>query len=172
SAGYAFFIPELQVSFSNNLPPSSSSFTAECYAITEALQLILNFASKNYLIASDSMSCSLQALNSNPFNSHLSPLILRIKSLIFILNQLNYNIQFLWVPSHTGIHGNEVADNLAKSSSSLIFLPFTQLPHSDFIPLIKQYTSNMWLSLWNDLPVDFASRYRNITPNIPKKNLV
>ncbi|KAF0756002.1 RNase H domain-containing protein, partial [Aphis craccivora] len=62
-----------------------------------------------------------------------------------------------------------VADNLAKSSFNLIFLPFTQLPHSDFIPLIKQYTSNMWLSLWNDLPADFASKYINITPNIHKK---
>jgi len=28
SAGYSFFIPELNISFSNNLPPSSSSFTA------------------------------------------------------------------------------------------------------------------------------------------------
>jgi hypothetical protein len=57
SAGYSFFIPELHISFSNNLPPSSSSFTAECYAIIEALSLISNLASNKYLIASDSMSC-------------------------------------------------------------------------------------------------------------------
>lgn len=114
------------------------------------------------------MSC-LQALNSNPFNSQLSPLILRIKSLIFTLNQINYNIHFLWVPSHTDIYGNEVADHLAKSSSNLIFPSSSQLPHSDFIPLIKQYSANMWICLWNNLPTGFASRYINITPNILKQ---
>jgi len=127
STGYAFYIPNLQLSFTNNLPPTSSSFTAECFV-------------------SDSMSC-LQALSSNPFNSHLSPLILRIKFLIFTLNQKNYNINLLWVPSHTGIHGNEVADHLAKSFSNLIFPSFSLLPHSDFTPLIKQHSTNTWLSL-------------------------
>jgi len=38
SAGHAFYIPELQVSFTSNLPPTSSSISAECYAITEALK--------------------------------------------------------------------------------------------------------------------------------------
>jgi hypothetical protein len=168
SARYTLNIPDLQLSFTSNLPPTSSSFTAECYVITEALKLIQNFPPKNYLIVSDSMSC-LQALNSNPFNSHLSPLILRIKFLIFTLNQKNYNISFLWVPSHTGIHGNEVADHLTKSSSNLIFPFFPLLPHSDFTPLLKQHSNNTWLSLWNNLPAEFASRYRNITPNILKK---
>ena len=167
SAGYAFYIPELHVSFTNNLPPSSSSFTAECYAIFEALTLILNFGPNNYLIASDSMSC-LQALNSNPFNSHLSPLILRIKSLIFTLNQLNYTIHFLWIPSHIGILGNEVADNLAKSTSNLVCPSLTQLPSSDFTLFIKRYISNLWSVYWNNLPANFASRYKYITPNILK----
>jgi len=65
----------LHVSFTNNLPPSSSSFSAECYAITEAL--ISNLAPNKYLIVSDSMSC-LQSLKSCPFNSKLSPLVFRI----------------------------------------------------------------------------------------------
>lgn len=46
SAGYAFYIPDLQLSFTSNLSPTSSSFTAECYAITEALKLIQNFTQK------------------------------------------------------------------------------------------------------------------------------
>jgi len=52
SAGYAFYILKLDISLTNNLPPSSSSFIVKCYAIIEALTLILNFASNNnYLIA-------------------------------------------------------------------------------------------------------------------------
>lgn len=57
SAGYSFYIPELHISFSNNLPSSSWSFTAECYALIEALSLISNLASNKYLMVSDSMSC-------------------------------------------------------------------------------------------------------------------
>jgi len=91
SAGYSFYIPVLHISFSNNLPPSSSSFTAECYAIIEALSLISNLDSNKYLIVSDSMSC-LQALISNPFDSHLSSLVLIIKSIILKLHLANYTI--------------------------------------------------------------------------------
>lgn len=128
SASYSFYIPEFHVSFSNNLPPSSSSFTAECYAILEALRFISNAAPNNYLIASDSMSC-LQSLTSNPFNSKLSPLVFQIKSYLYSLNQSNRLIQLLWVPGHVGIlYENEMADSLDKSSSNIILPPLANLP--------------------------------------------
>lgn len=47
SAGYVFYIPELHVSLTNNLSSSSSSFTAKCYAIIEALTLILTLPQTN-----------------------------------------------------------------------------------------------------------------------------
>ncbi|KAF0690957.1 RNase H domain-containing protein, partial [Aphis craccivora] len=99
-----FLQTEFHVSFSNNLLPSS--FTAECYAILEALRFISNAAPNNYLISSDSMSC-LQSLTSNPFNTKLSPL----------------------VPGHVGIlYGNAMADSLDKSSSNIILPPLATLP--------------------------------------------
>jgi ribonuclease HI len=119
SAGYEFYIPELHMSFTNNLPPSSSSFTAESYAIIEALTHISYLAPNNYFIASDSMSC-LITLKSNPFNSHLPPLMLRVKQITLLLHRLNYSFQFLWIPSHIGIYGNEIANSLIKSTSNLI----------------------------------------------------
>uniref|UniRef100_A0A2S2QL67 RNase H type-1 domain-containing protein n=1 Tax=Sipha flava TaxID=143950 RepID=A0A2S2QL67_9HEMI len=75
SAGYSFYIPELHISFTNNLPPSASSFTAECFAIVKTLTLISSFLPDKFLIATDSMSC-LQSFTSNPFNFQISPLIL------------------------------------------------------------------------------------------------
>jgi hypothetical protein len=117
----------------------------------------------------------LQALNFNPFNSHLFPLVLRIKSIVFSLYLLNYTINFIWILSHTGIHNNKFDDNLAKSTSNFIFPSLTQLPHSDFTPYVRRYTSNLWSAYWNNLPATFASRYRDITPhtlkNIWFKNL-
>jgi len=165
SAGYSFYIPELHISFSNNLPSSSSSFSAECYAILEALLFISDLAPNNYLIASDSMSC-LKSLISNPFNSKLSPLVFQIKSSIHILKQSNHHIQFLWIPSHIGIHGNETADGLAKTASNTILPPLAQLPWSDFSPLLRSRITSLWSNHWNNLPAHFASKYKNIVPNV------
>jgi len=117
-AGYSFYIPNLHISFTNNLPPSSSYFTAECFAIIEALNCISSFSNKKFLIASDlsdnvlTMPC-LQSLNFFSLNSHPSPLILSIKSIFFGLGQLDFNIQFLRVPSHVGISGNEILSKIS-----------------------------------------------------------
>ncbi|KAL4153575.1 hypothetical protein QTP88_001408 [Uroleucon formosanum] len=80
-----------------------------------------------FLIASVSMSC-LQSLNSYSLNSHPSPLIIRIKSILFSLGQLDFNMQFLWVPSHVGFRGNEYANSLAKSFSNFISPSFSPIP--------------------------------------------
>ncbi|KAL4143540.1 hypothetical protein QTP88_005859 [Uroleucon formosanum] len=168
SAGYSFFIPELHVSFSNNLPPSSSSFTAECCAILEALLFISNLAPNNYLIASDSMSC-LQSLISNPFNSKLSPIVFQIKSYLYYLNQSNRLIQLIWIPSHIGIYGNEIADGLAKATSNTILPSPAQIPWTDFSPLLRLHITCLWSNHWNNLPAYFASKYKTIVPTISNK---
>lgn len=121
SAGYAFYIPELHMSFTNNLPPSSSSFTAECHAILEALTFISYLAPTNYLIASDSISCLLP-LKSNSFNSHLSPLCFAFNKLpSYFTNQITSSSFCGSLATEIyGIYGNEIADSLAKSTSNLI----------------------------------------------------
>jgi len=77
SAGYAYHIPNLLLKSSGNLPTAVSSFTAECYAILEAIKATSSLPSGHFLIISDSQSC-LQALTNNPFLSKSSHLILRI----------------------------------------------------------------------------------------------
>jgi ribonuclease HI len=168
SAGYSFYIPQFHISFTSNLPPSSSSFTTECYAIVEALTLISTFPPNKFLIISDSLSC-LQSLTSNPFNSHISPLILHIKSILFQLFQKKFTIQFLWVPSHVGIHGNEIADSLAKSSSNLICPSLSLIPWTDLVPILRHHVLTLWSTYWNNLPGHFASRYRSLVPVIHNK---
>jgi hypothetical protein len=114
-------------------PPTSSSFTAECYAIYEALLLISTTDSGNYLIATDSMSC-LQTFVSNPFNSKISLLVFLIKSYINYLNHSNRFIQLLLIPSHIGIHDNEVADRPVKYTPITILPSPAQVSWTDFTP--------------------------------------
>ncbi|KAL4154600.1 hypothetical protein QTP88_000457 [Uroleucon formosanum] len=107
-----------------------------------------------FLIASVSMSC-LQPLNSFSLNYHPSPLIIRIKSILFSLGQLDFNMQFLWVPSHVGFRGNEYANSLAKSSSNFISPSFSP------IPCLGQLDFNMQF-LWVPSHVGFrGNEYAN-----------
>jgi len=113
SAGYTYFFQNFGISSYSNLPSISSSFSTECWAIIQSLICIHQLLIDNLLIISDSISCLL-ALKSFPINSHVSPLIFKIRVLTFFLTASGYNIRFIWVPAHIGILGNKTANNLAK----------------------------------------------------------
>lgn len=166
SAGYSFFIPELCISFTNNLPPTASSYTAECFAIIESLQLISTLQPNKFLIATDSLSC-LQSLSSYIFKSPSSSLIFLIRNLLFSLKEKGFEIQFLWIPGHTGITGNETADSLAKNTASIRIPSNNLIPWSDFCPKLKSCIHRLWSDSYNNLPPHFATWYRNLNPNIP-----
>ena len=77
---------------------------------------------------------------------HRNPLIQQI------LRKYNYlssfkEIVFCWLPSHTNIRGNELADLEAKSALSLSITNL-KIPHSDFKSNIHQYVMNKCQSVW------------------------
>ncbi|KAL4082944.1 hypothetical protein QTP88_029442 [Uroleucon formosanum] len=88
------------------------------------------------------------------------------QSIRMALGQLDFNMQFLWVPSHVGFRGNEYANSLAKSSSNFISPSFSLIPWSDFTPLLRHHIFNLWSAYWHNLPANFASKYKSIVPNI------
>ena len=60
----------------------------------------------------------------------------------------NKDIILCWVPSHTGIGGNEKADSAAKSA---LELPYAKdgVPYSDFKHCISQHILSTWQDEWN-----------------------
>ena len=62
------------------------------------------------------------------------------------------HIILCWLPSHTGIEGNEKADIAAKSALLLPPSNF-KLPYTYFKPIINKYLFNKWQSVW-DTAVD------------------
>ena len=124
------------------LHDNSSIFTAEAKAIDIALYHIRDQPEKQFIIYSDSLSV-LRFLNNL---DHRTPLIQQI------LRKSNYlssfkEIVFCWLPSHTNIRGNELADLEGKSALSLSITNL-KIPHSDFKSNIHEYVMNKCQSVW------------------------
>ena len=76
------------------------------------------------------------------------PLIGMVIRKCVFLNIAKKDIVFCWVPSHTGIKGNEKADLAAKPA---LDLPRAKVgvPYTDFKYLIGQYIFSTWQDDWN-----------------------
>ena len=99
-----------------------------------------------FLFFSDSLSV-LQSINNSKFHYLLAQdIFLRFH------NMSSKPIILCWLPSHTGIKGNENADLAAKSA---LLLPPSKFkhPYTDFKPIINKYLFNKWQSVW-DTAVD------------------
>lgn len=139
----------------------NSIFDAEAYAILQATQYIINNNLSNIMICSDSFSTLSNLVGSSP---DLHPTVELIKQNLFV--NIERNINLLWIPSHTGISGNEKADfltkciNLAQKVENPIF-------YKQLFPLIKKKCWNDWNDEWINCTWK-GQKLQAILPNIPK----
>uniref|UniRef100_A0ABD2VR98 ribonuclease H n=1 Tax=Trichogramma kaykai TaxID=54128 RepID=A0ABD2VR98_9HYME len=119
SVGYAYYCEDTQFEDKTSVSNLTSVYTAECAAINAALDYILQFNQKRFLVISDSHS-ALTSLNTVNLNIKTNPYIYEIKRkfLIYVQQHPNNALEFLWVPGHEGLSGNEYVDKCAKSAAS------------------------------------------------------
>jgi ribonuclease HI len=144
STSSAIYIPSLSLSLSWKLEDTHSIVTAELYAIYQALLFVFhNFTPQAVVIFTDSKS-SLQILSrrsSSPFHFlyHLS------HNILSSLSPANgWCIHFQWVPSHVGIEGNEMADQIASLAHSNTNITSIPLSYSDHSSLLKRASALAW----------------------------
>ena len=70
------------------------------------------------------------------------------------LNQLRKqnHVSIAWIPGHAGVHGNEVADYVAKSGSKSkkhSLEPFITVPSPSCVNTVKDWPTDRWKSTWN-----------------------
>ncbi|KAF0755208.1 RNase H domain-containing protein, partial [Aphis craccivora] len=128
------------------LPEITSIFSAENYAIYEGVKLANTLEPNDILIISDSLSTLLSLKKICPKNEITS-------NTQAILIQTRKNIEFMWVPSHTGIVGNEKADKYAYLATNSFQNPkINNVPTNDIQNSIKQKILLAWQNYWNSIP--------------------
>ena len=126
------------------IPSNASIYTAEATALDMALDTIKKSNKSSFVILSDSLSC-LVALKAY---ETLDPKILKLKIKIHSLIQKGKTIVFTWIPSHVGIEGNDMADELAKQTLSAQKISKIKLSHSDFRHTMRKYVLSIWEEDW------------------------
>ncbi|XP_074111456.1 uncharacterized protein LOC141535431 [Cotesia typhae] len=127
---------------------TASILQAEIYAIKSCVEHIIqhNYRNRHIYICSDSRA-AINSMTSIIVNSKLTYECIEALEQLAATNQ----VKLVWVPSHCGIHGNEMADQLAKqgahSSSGLPTCP-TPVPPSYINGYLEGYTSNRFTNLW------------------------
>ena len=146
SAGAGFGVLSTDFDFSVRLHDYASSFTAELYAVLNALKSILVLDKNNFTIYCDSLSV-LQALEAfNPTH----PLVQEIFEWLILTKRRGHCIQFCWVPAHVGVQGNERADQLAKAAVSRSPTRYP-IPFRDFHTIIKNALRRSWQQEWDEV---------------------
>lgn len=129
--GCAVVIPSSKLEFPHRLPPRTSVFNAEQYAILLAIKIVKHHEIATTTIVTDCLSALKSLLH--PKNN-LSSLTLQILSEL----PKHYDIKFLWVPSHVGIPGNEHADKVAKHALTLSVISTPPLSPVDIFPEVTR----------------------------------
>lgn len=161
-SGVGAALVDRHITYRYKLPQETSVFTAELLAIHQALTYTLNDSNrKDFCICSDSLS-SLQSIqNLYPTN----PLTQLIKQLIFKNMCSGNKINFLYVPSHVGIHGNEVADMEAYEAARNNDADTLKLYlHYDVRSHIRKLLLQQWQNSWNQC----TSHLKAIKPSVAK----
>ena len=138
------------------MPKCSTIFSAECLAILLALDIALHSQDKSFLILSDSLS-ALQAVKGRNAGHFI---IKRILEIYQILVNQGKSVSLLWIPSHMGIKGNEMADEKAKEAlySEKLFL---KTCFKDFNQTHRTYSKRLWQEDWDK---EAGNKLRNIVP--------
>ena len=154
-------IPEKDIIVTLKLPDNLSSYTAELTAIWEALKIVCSLNYQHSVIISDSLYC-IKDIHSN--TSKIRPgMVQNINN--YILQGDKY-FQSCWVPGHSQIEGNELADKAASEAHSaedktvIINQEIVQA-----VEVLENHVRGLWQTRWENSKT--GCKYKEIYPNIP-----
>lgn len=151
------------------LPPDTTVFTGEVFGIYKALEYILLMKLPKSIVFSDSMS-TLQALTRFPFKTNAcSAVVIMAREALLKCVGKGYYVSFAWIPSHSGIVGNEKADFLANEAITCGDIFYYKNYPQDLAALPKRTLKTSWAEAWSNSSRSKGKYYSSIQPQIPEK---
>ena len=83
-------------------------------------------------VLSDSRT-ALAGIRDRFTDSRVPYVVHSIARLLYLASTRGLVVRFIWIPAHSGILGNEVADGIARSASGLPFSVCPALPPGDLL---------------------------------------
>lgn len=167
--GAAVWIPKFKISLKYKLPQTSSVYSGEAVALLEAALFIKTRGLSKSVIFSDSLSC-LQDITKFPSHSKVNfEIILKIKETLFQCHCSGLDVTLVWIPSHSGICGNELADSCAKEAVVMGCNKYNKIFPRDLHSLAKSDMLQSWNESWQISRQSVGKHYGNLQPTLPSK---
>ena len=143
----AYTVPGLHLHQKARLTDDLSIYKAELTAIQLALEQIHTMPQKDTVIFSDSLSALQGLANLDMTDALLSDVRTRMHN----LSKEGSKLELAWIPSHVGIHGNEIADKLAKEALDNTTIDRV-VPHDieGIVSIAKGNIEQIWQDRWNN----------------------
>nr|CAI5847709.1 unnamed protein product [Callosobruchus analis] len=152
TCGIGIYGKDLDISVSRKLTNYTAISSAKTLAIREAVKLSKNETQKLAVI-SDSL-IALQAITKQGVDKKQDYITLSTREEIVKASQKG-DVKLIWVPSHTGIIGNEHADELALAGKNQnVVYQNNLVPGRSFVGLIKD-------KLWYQWTANYKNGYQN-----------
>ena len=165
--GCAFYHKNTKFSKQIRLPNEASIYTAELWAILEAMKYCLEYKGNScFVIFSDSKS-ALEAILNCKYIAFSNHIIMHILNTYHTLLANNVKISLVWIKAHVGIPANEVVDKLAKEATKLqLTINDIKLPFSDLIKNVKDKMLFEWQMQYTECPKGLF--YKQLFPKVTK----
>ncbi|XP_050709265.1 uncharacterized protein LOC126994066 [Eriocheir sinensis] len=160
STASAIYDPGTTICRTWRLPPETDVLTAELYALHQALTHLHTTHSRDKAVVfTDSLSSLHLILSRHPTSS--TALAHTIQRALLILTSEGWEITLQWVPSHSGIRGNVIADAAAKLALADVNITPLPLPLSTAKRLISRTCHSTWDDTLHDtLRITSTGQYR------------
>lgn len=165
--GFGTHCPNLKYNFSARLPDQIDICTAEMIAIQEAITYIIRKRKKKAIILTDSKS-AIEKLNQNFINPEAETITLKTKTILIAAAQHNFDIRLAWIPGHSDIPGNEMADKLANIGRILNVPKDVQLNKNHITTIIKKQITQEHHEAWKESLKIKGRWYALIQNSFPK----
>ena len=139
-------VAEGLTSLEGRLPDNTSIYVAELHAVFVALRLVEHYGLQRACVCSDSRS-ALQSLIHPPLKEHL---LFELINLHQKLLNNGVSIYFLWIPGHSGITGNERADERAKRGLHLPNITHIATNHNSIRSSLRNSATQFWERRWRE----------------------